>query len=249
VLELARSMSRRTPSLRALPLVLPLVVGAGARAGTVKGQVIFPPPSREAPQNAAPLSYWRVENGLIPPAPQADVRGDVLVVLEPLRRAQGDPPPITISVKPLRFEPRIVTARPGAILTFKNDDKQQHSLYLKNGDLFMPRQVTPPGGTREVKFTELGEYRIADADDAHASVMVLLVDGPYSARPDDKGGFAVEAPDGSYTLRAWWRGGWSDGQPVEVGRTKDVVLKLPAEKPAPPTSAGQGSAKGQTENK
>src|SRR5205814_8324371 len=143
------------------------------------------------------------ETGRVPPTAAAEARGDVVVLLEPLRRSPDDPPPVTIVVKPLRFEPRLVTARPGAVVTLKNEDKQPHTLYLKDGDLFMPREATPPGGSRQVKFTEAGEYRIADADDPHAGAVVLLIDAPHSARPDDKGAFVLEAPDGSYTLRAW----------------------------------------------
>lgn len=199
-----------------------------ARAGSLKGTVVFPPARETATKTPEPrpLAYWRVENGVVPIAPAPDTRGDVVVILEPVGRNDAPPAAVTIEARPLRFEPRLTVAAPRAPITIKNSDKIPRTTYLRNGELFIPRQTTAPGATREIKFTELGEYPIVDADNPRAVALILVVAAPYSARVDEKGGFNVDAPDGKYTLKTWYHGSWGDPVSVEVGKQKEVSVKL-----------------------
>lgn len=214
---------------------------SGAQAGELKGQVSFPPFAQAAGRHPPPIAYWRLENGKTPPLPEADARGEVVIVLDPQKKPPGEPTAAAIDAGPLHLSPRIAVSQVGAPVTVKNTDKVTRTLFLKDGDLFMPPEPTLPGGTREVKFREPGDYQICDADLPYAVTTLLVVVAPYSTRADDKGAFSFEVPDGKYTLRAWWRGGWTDPQAIEIGKsTKDVTVKL---------AAGRDDAAAARENK
>ena len=223
-------MNRLRPELPLLLLFAPaIVLSPTAHAGGLKGQVTFPAPAREAGLHPAPVAYWRLENGSVPPLLEADRRGEVVIVLDPMKRPDGEPSAAVIDAGPLSLEPRVVVSQVGVPVTLKNSDRVARTLFLKDGDLFMPPEPTPPGKTREVKFREPGDYLICDVDLPYAVTTLLVVPEPYATRADEKGGFSFDVPDGKYTLRAWWRGGWTDKQAVEIGKsTKDVTVKLAA---------------------
>ncbi len=214
----------------ALPLLsvgLWLAPMHGARAGGLKGQVLFPNPAPTPSSTPPPIACWRIENGVLLPAPLHETRDPVMLVLEPMKLPDGDIPTVELEAKKLRLEPRIVAGQKGATVRIKNSDKVPRTFYLKGGDVFMPREATAPGAAREVKLTELGDYAIADADYPFGGALVLIVNSPYAVRADDKGNFAFEVPDGKYILRAWYRGAWNEGQAVDVGKgPKEVVVKV-----------------------
>jgi hypothetical protein len=82
---------------------------------------------------------------------------------------------------------------------------------------------------RAQRFLAPGEYRILDEEYPHVAGTVVVVDTPYVAGVDERGAFRIEVPEGRYTLRAYWRGAWLAGRPLEVGpHTPDVVLHLAA---------------------
>lgn len=216
----------------ALPIFL-LASGSLAHATGLKGQVVFPNPAPMPSRTPPPIACWRIENGVLLPAPSHETHDPVMLVLEPMKLPDGEIPPVVLTAKKMRLEPRIVAAQKGAAIQIKNTDKAPRTFFLKNGDVFMGREPTAPGATREVKLTELGDYAIADADYPYGGALVLIVNSPYAARADDKGGFAFDVPDGRYVLRAWYRGAWDKGQTIEVGKgPKEVTVKVADPAPA-----------------
>jgi hypothetical protein len=227
---------------RLAALLFSLLGAAPAAAGSLRGTLIYPS-ARVTRAERRPLARWRVANGVLPiAAAQSDIaRRDVVVVLEPARPAPpppegSDPPKVALEAKPLRLEPRVAIGRVGTIFTFHNGDRAPRSLYLKNGENYMAREATAPGGEREVKFTVAGEYEVLDVDNPRVSATLVVVASPYFAHADDHGAFSVEAPDGKYVVRAWYRGSWSAPQPVELGRTHEISIKLA---PAPEAREGR----------
>lgn len=206
-------------------VVLALVLAAPASAGSLRGTIFFP---QEPPRsNDRPLANWRVENGILPIVPaMPEARTDAIVVLEP--EAAKDPPAaeVTVSAHALRLDPRVVVTGVGSTCSFKNEDRLPRTLYLKGGEQVMPRETTAPGAARQVKLTSAGEYEVRDADLPHAQTTLVVVDTPYFGRSDDKGSFKIEAPDGKYTLKVFFRGTWAASQPVEVGRGGEVLVRL-----------------------
>lgn len=210
-------------------LALSVVVASASTAGAggLKGQVSFPNPAPIPSRTPPPIACWRMENGVLLPAAVHETHDPVMLVLEPLKLPDGDIPPVELQAKKMRLEPRIVAAQKGATVQIKNTDKAPRTFFLKGGDVFMGREPTAAGATREVKLTELGDYAIADADYPYGGALVLIVNSPYSARADEKGNFSFEVPEGKYVLRAWYRGAWNEGQAVEIGKDrKEVTVKV-----------------------
>jgi plastocyanin len=197
-----------------------------AWAGPVKGSVKLP----DEPRTAEPISgYWRVENGVLPVQPAADARGEVVVVLEPATPAKADPPTVTVELHGLRLDPRVLAVPVGATVQFKNSDRTPHTLYIERGASMMAPEPTPAGQTRSQKFLAAGEYKLRDEEYPHVWGLVLAVSSPYTASADANGTFKLDAPDGKYTAKVWWRGGWVLSQSVTVGKG-DLNLVVPSKK-------------------
>jgi len=212
---------RRIP----LPLLVLVFVVRPAFAGGLRGTIFFPAETRA---EARPLANWRVENGTLPivPAPP-EARGDAIVVLEP-----ATPPEpvvdatVTVEARGLQLFPRVVVAAVGTTFHFKNGDRVARTLYLKGGENFMAREPTAPGATRALRFGAPGEFALRDADYPHAQATLVVVPSNYFGRADEKGSFKIDAPDGKYTLKVYFRGVWAASQPVEVGRSGEVTVHL-----------------------
>jgi hypothetical protein len=197
-----------------------------AVAGTLRGTIFFPQEAK--PADPRPLANWRVENGLLPITPVApESRTDAVVVIEPA----SPPEPtttaqVTVEAHGLRLDPRVVVASVGTTFNFKNTDRVARSLFLKNKASFMPAEATQPGQTRALRFPEAGEFELRDDAYPHASAMLLVVPSSYFVHADEKGSFKIDAPDGKYTLKVFFRGVWAASQQVEVGRGGEVVVRL-----------------------
>jgi plastocyanin len=203
-----------------------LLVGGVALATPVKGVIRLPEEARAAETASG---YWRVENGLLPVLPAAD-RGDALVVLEPISaQKSADAPTVTVELHGLRMDPRLVAVPVGATVQFKNSDRVPHTLYVEHGTTMMPPEPTPAGQTRAQKFLAAGEYLVRDQEYPHLSGYILAVSSPWAAAADASGAFKLDAPEGKYTARVWWRGAWVLSQPVSVGHG-DLNLVVPVKK-------------------
>jgi hypothetical protein len=201
--------------------------------------VVLPPIPRDvepSPAARRPLGAWRLENGKVRIAAEADVRRDVVLVLEPLSPARVEPKPVTVeATRAGELVPRITVAPLGVVVTWKNADVAARVVTLEDGDTLLPPEPAEPGATRQVRFTIAGEYVLLDPEHPFERALVVVTDSPFAARADEGGGFAIEAPEGRYRLKAWCRGVWTDVQQLDVGpRAKEVVVRLPP--PAPRAS-------------
>jgi plastocyanin len=188
-----------------------LLLGAPALAAPVHGTVKL----GDEPRNDPPSGYWRVENGVLPVQPATDAR-EAVVVLEPAvaPAKTAEPPTVTVELRGLRLDPRVLVVPVGATVQFKNADRVPHTLHA---DTVLATETTPGGQTRTQKFSALGEFKIRDEEYPHLSGMVLVVTTPYFATLEPSGAFKLDAPEGKYTARVWWRGAWVASQPVSVG--------------------------------
>jgi plastocyanin len=57
---------------------------------------------------------------------------------------------IDVRLKEQRFEPSIVTAKPGDTIVFHNDDAALHSVFLPDGEALLSEHFIDPGGSYEV---------------------------------------------------------------------------------------------------
>jgi hypothetical protein len=213
--------------MRPLALLVLLYQG-GAHAAPVKGTVKL----AEEPRSAEPPSgYWRVENGQLPILPPAEARSEAVVVLEPATppKPPETAPTFVVELRGLRLDPRVVAVPVGAIVQFKNDDRGPHTLYVEHASSMMAPEPTPAGQIRAQKFLAAGEYHLRDEDYPHLSGTVLAVATPYTAVIDANGAFKLDAPEGKYTAKIWWRGAWVLSQAVTVGHG-DLNLVVPKKK-------------------
>jgi hypothetical protein len=210
--------------MRVLALVLALAP-ACASAGTLRGTIFFPQDAK--PAEPKPLANWRVENGVLPivPAPP-ESRTEAIVVLEPAKAGEPPSSKVAIEAHGLALSPKVAIAAVGSTFEFKNEDRVARVLYMKDGETFMGPEPTPPGQTRAVKFTVAGVYEVRDADYPQARATLLVVPTQWFGHSDDKGSFKIDAPDGKYTLKVFFRGVWAASQPVEVGRGGEVLVRL-----------------------
>ena len=218
-------------------LLFVVALPIAARAGSLRGTVFFP--SDPAPAEARPLANWKVENGVLPIAPAvSEARTDTIVILEPTVAADPNDPQtlahITVEARGLKLDPRVIAAQVGTTFDFKNVDRAPRRLFLKDAESFMRPEATPPGATRSVRFSATGIWNVRDVEYARAGATLVVVATPYITRVDEKGAFKLDAPDGKYTLKVFFHGGWAAEQPVEVGRAGgEALVKLaPADPPA-----------------
>jgi hypothetical protein len=211
-----------------LAFIVGSLVAGGAQAATVRGLVTLPAEPRAADREG----HWRVENGVLPVGPRTpDPRADAVVVLEggPTRQKSDDKPPtLTVDLRGLRMEPRVLVAPAGATINYKNDDRVPHTLFIENAATMMPPEPTPSGMSRSVRLQAPAEYQVRDQEYPHIEGTVVVTDGP-AAQVDEKGTFKLDAPEGRYTLKVYWHGAWVHSQPIEVGpHTTDLKIDVPA---------------------
>jgi hypothetical protein len=196
-----------------------------ARAGSVRGTVTLSPDSR----TVEPSGNWRVENGVLPIATRGFDRGELMVVLDGGPPKEAPPPTLTVELHGLRIDPRMLVAVPGATVQFKNSDRVAHTLYADGATSIMPAAPIAPGQTRSLKLDAIGHYDIRDQEYPHIEAAVLITLSPYAASVDDKGAFKLDAPEGKYTLRVFFRGAEVVKQALDVGaRTTEVTIQVPA---------------------
>lgn len=207
---------------RLFALLAVATLPTSARAGGVRGQVVLP---KAAPTSTAPLAFWRIAGGRLPIQPPRP-RDDAAVVLVP------EPPPgateevVRIELPPHRFGPKLVVVPLGATVEFRNLDQAPRTLYLENGENFMPREATPPGAARRLPFSVAGEYRVRDAGLPRAVTTLVVVPARHQARLDERGSFRLEAPAGPYTLRLFFDGRWAATRRIELPRVGEVRVQI-----------------------
>jgi len=135
--------------------------------------------------------------------------------------------------KDCRFDPHVMIAPKGAMMTVRNDDPLLHNshFYLVEADskkrnvinLALPRQ----GVEISQKKILCKQGLLSVECDAHDFMQgwLWVVENPYPALTDVSGGFALEdVPAGSYRLRMWREalGEKTVDVAVEVGKTAAV---------------------------
>jgi hypothetical protein len=198
-----------------------------AGATVVRGTVSLPAELRAAAD--APVGHWRIENGVVPVAAKTpDPRSEIVVVLE--GKAEGSAKTEAVAAMDLhglRIDPRVVVVAAGASMLLKNSDRSPHTLTIEGG--VMSSTALPAGASRTVKLGTAGVFAVRDEDFPHIEGTVVVVSTPLATVADGQGNFKIDAPEGTYTLRVFYRGQWVLTQPLTLaGRSADVVLSIPS---------------------
>ena len=224
---------KTTRILLGIAALLLLGPAAVTRAGTVHGLVKLPDSARST---RLYQGYWRLENGIVPVQTTGGAKAETVVVLE---NAKGAKAPaartVTLEIGGLDVRPRLVVVGPGSVIEIKNTGKMRHELSTPEAPKVMAVETLPPGATRRQRFDTIGGFLIRDREYPHIMVSVIVVDSPYYATLDEKGGFSIPSvPDGKVNLKVWTRGRWATEQEVDAGSKEELTVRVasPQEKEA-----------------
>lgn len=126
---------------------------------------------------------------------------------ETRQKAQSqNPAPRTYSMtqQGKMFSPHMLIIPVGSTVSFPNKDPFFHNVFsLFNGRRF-DLGLYQSGQSRSVAFNRLGVSYIFCNIHPEMSAVILAIDTPYFASPDDHGDVHLSGvPDGSYTLHVW----------------------------------------------
>ncbi len=204
--------------LSALVVAAPAVVWSpfccgSALAETIRGRVAL---SEGLDDVRRYPGYWRLENGSVPVAPQANPEPPVVLLTE----VKGDPPApktITVDIQGFAASKKTLIVGIGSVVEIRNGDKVPHDLSIPGHEDVMPLERLAPAGLRRQKFANAGAYEIRSAQYPHVTVGVLVVDNPFAVACDKQGNFKIaDVPNGKATLKVWTQGQFVHAQPVDV---------------------------------
>lgn len=124
-----------------------------------------------------------------------------------------------------RVEPSTLVVSPGSYLKLKNADPFQHILYEVNSPSWTANP-TAPGSERDWAASAPGLHVIRDQL-FPSVVMYIVVDANAveAIFPDREGNFAVNLPNGDYTLKTFFEGK-AVGKPVDGVHVADRDVEL-----------------------
>jgi hypothetical protein len=200
-----------------------------AWGGTVKGSVQLPEGARGTRLHQG---YWRLENGNVPVQSSGGAKAETAVILEGTKGAKAPAArTVTVEIGGLDARPRLVVLGPGSVVELKNTGKVTHEFSTPADPSLMPIERLNPGAIRRQKFNSIGGFLIRCAEYPHIAISVLVVESPYFATLDEKGGFNIAGvPDGKATLKIWTRGRWAHQEEIDTSKREDVSIKVAAPK-------------------
>lgn len=214
------------PLASALLLVGLCAHAADVQAGNVKGTLRLPEALRTGRQHQG---YWRLENGNVP-VRSAPAKSQAVVVLDGIN---GTHPPaprtVTVEISGLDAQPRVVVIGPGSVVEFKNVGKVTHELSTPANTNLMPIERLNPGTYRHQKFGLPGGYLVRCAQYPHLTISVIVVDSPFYALADERGGFAIAGvPDTHANLKVWAQGRWVYEHEIDAAAKQELAIRVAA---------------------
>lgn len=205
-----------------------LALAAPAFAGTVKGTVRLPDSVQSGRMNQG---YWRLENGNVP-VRASSKKGGAIVVLEGVSGARPPTPKtVTVEIAALNATPRFVVVGPGSVVEFKNQGKITHELSVPADQTLMPTERLNPGTFRNQKFGVPGGYLVRCSEYPSLAISVIVVDSPYYAVVDERGGFTIPGvPDTKANLKVWAGGRWAYAQSIDTSSKTDLAIRVSSAK-------------------
>ncbi|MEZ5402922.1 MAG: hypothetical protein R2729_24810 [Bryobacteraceae bacterium] len=232
------------PALRALALVL-LYAVAGAvcvDAGEVTGTIHV---TRALTRKRVPIVARAYQRGMAPAV--ASAAGDwtelsrLAVYLDDgkvARTASGAT--LSLTQKGRRFEPEVAVIRAGNSVEFPNFDPIVHNVFSLSKAKSFDLGYYPKGQTRSVRFDDPGIVSVYCHLHPNMSAAIVVAPGPWVARPDLAGDFAIpDVPEGRYTLVVWHKSAGFFRRRITVERDGAVHADIEIPVRAEPEAAGE----------
>ncbi len=187
-----------------------LTSSASADANPVHGKLELPTTAPERPPPSVRGFVERVEN------PKKDIQAVnvtpyLLVVLENDTSKPDNPGQVKWELAGDSFAKPVIGAPLGAQVVVKNTSHTARTLVaVEDAKLIGNGLVNPKIGEKSFTVTEPKIYTITDKDTPHLIGKVVVVSSPYIANVGPDGKFELDAPEGSYKVRVFYKDRWLD---------------------------------------
>jgi len=235
------ALSSPSVDAQAPPSEVERVAIAGARTGTIEGRVVLqgPPPGNAVIRMGRDPKCADINSGrmVAQESVLTGADGGLANVFVQLQGAFEKTPvpiePVVVVQRGCVFEPRVVGARIGQTLEFRNSDPLAHnvrSASAVNNAFNISQPFQDMVSTVELQVEE-GMLRIKCDSHRWMTEYIGVVDHPFFAVSDQSGAFQIEGvPEGTHVLEAWHEefGLLSKTVSVETGTQTAVDLSYGA---------------------
>ncbi len=126
-------------------------------------------------------------------------------------------PKFVVDQRDRAFVPHISVVTAGTKIDFPNNDFVYHNVFAEYDAKKFDLGMYPRGSKKEVRFDKPGLVALLCSVHSEMSAYVMVVDTPYYAISNKKGGFTIpNVAPGEYTLKAWHESGQKVVQKVKV---------------------------------
>jgi plastocyanin len=141
-----------------------------------------------------------------------DALRDFVVFIEgPLEGTNSPPPGVArvvtnprVSQRGAMFEPRVLPVLKGTVVEWPNNDDIYHNVFSISEPKPFDLGLYKSGEFKQVAFDKAGRVDVFCSIHTSMSCIVLVMDNPYFAATDARGGYVItNVPPGTYTLKAW----------------------------------------------
>lgn len=117
----------------------------------------------------------------------------------------------------IQFHPQVLPILVGTSVDFPNRDNLFHNVFSYSQPKEFDLGRYPKDDSRSVKFERPGVVRVYCDIHSHMNAIILVLQHPYFAAPDDEGRYVIRhVPEGKYVLVLWYGRDSVERRPVEI---------------------------------
>jgi plastocyanin len=185
--------------------------GAAARAGNITGTV-HAEGKAGLGQDASDGRYASHEFKFVPKVDYASMRRDFVIYIDgPLSNApamatnaRAEVATVKVSQKRAMFAPHVLPVMAGTTVEWPNKDDIYHNVFSYSEAKPFDLGLYKDSAGKAVTFDKPGQVDVFCSIHANMSCVVLVLQNPYFAVTDDRGGYTItNVPPGTYRLKAW----------------------------------------------
>jgi hypothetical protein len=125
----------------------------------------------------------------------------------------------------LQFHPQVLPILVGTSVDFPNRDNLFHNVFSYSQPKEFDLGRYPKDDSRSVTFDRPGVVRVYCDIHSHMNAIILVLQHPYFAVPDDDGRYVIpHVPEGKYVLVLWYGRDAVERRPVEIKAGESLVV-------------------------
>jgi plastocyanin len=172
--------------------------------------------------------------GARPPGREVDEMGNVVLYVQRAPVPDGTAPArASMAQRDEQFVPHILPVYRGATVDFPNSDDVFHNVFSLSSAKTFDLGRFPKGSSKSDVFDKPGTVQVFCHIHSDMSAIVLVLENPYFAVPNDAGRYAIEGvPPGEYTVVGWHERIKPVTRTIRVtaGETTRLDFNIPIEK-------------------